>query len=879
MLRIALLLASVLLTIFTTCATAADLPPGVIVRLGEDRFRAGGAVDGLVFSPDGEQLLSWQKPQNGLVAVALWEVDTGKRLHEVVVNSDLFCGAAWGPAGAVVVVRRVDVDAKTGRGTLIPDDIRVWNISNPAAFPPPFERLRPTKRDPYWRADVSRPGGLREFREFALSADGRRIAILVRSAITKKYSAEVFELHAADSVARLNRIAALALGDFEVDQLILPPGDHTLWVFPICGPEGDIFSNGSLIRWDLKTGKPGVRIDLFTYPRKLSFSWDGRHHATSALSKNGGVLLIDVASGKSHIELPWPKARQLANDRPSDLLGFSPDGKRLLIALSRELVIIDVATGKESGHLEGHAGEFSAFAVSPDGARIATADQAGLIRIWNAETLRALSKPVGHRNRVLGAELSPDGKRLLTFAKDDETVFVWDLATGTALRGFTTFHALGTRHSIQRPTFTPDGLAIVLSTKDRLIVRDLQTGLEVPLPGEMAKQPAGAAVFAPDGTAVITYPVSGESFSVWDWPSGKKRFRADTPSRSITGAAEFVHETREPRFSADGSAIFVSANTSDRVDAKTGERLPATWTDTPFVVQFASLSLHNRPMMLLGDSDERIVLNADTGKRVLPDAIRPFPTLAQWWFVQYGIAISPNGRFLACGFQDSDAELIEVTSGRSRRVLAGHRGFSRVLGFTPDGSRLLTAGADHSILVWDMRLQAVPLPEVWKRETNAAKLWDMLASSKAKDAYLAMARLVREPAAAVKMTRMRLKPVVRPSEKTLARILHDLGDEEFAVRERAAKELDQYGEVAVAAVKARISQLTSPEARLRCEAFVTKFTGSGADAVHIADARAIELLESLDTEESRTLLKELAGGGPDAFRTQEAKRTLERNKR
>lgn len=871
--RTALLLASVLLALFTTSATAADLPPGVIVRLGDDRFRAGGAVDGLAFSPDGKQLLSWQKPENGLIAVALWEVDAGKRLREVVLNSDLFCGAAWGPAGAVVVVRRVDVDTKTGRGTLVPDDIRVWNITNPTAFPPPFERLRPTKRDPYWRADVSRPGGLRAFSEFAISTDGRRIAILVRSAITKKYSAEVFELHAADSVARLNRVAAIALGDFEVDQLILPPGDHTLWVFPVCGPGGGFFPNGSLITWDLKTGKAGVRIDLLDYPRTASFTWDGRQFATPSRNPSGEISLIDVRSGKR--ELSSPKARRPAGDHQSDLLGFSPDGKRLLIAFSRELVIIDVATGKEHGHLEGHAGEFSTFAVSPDGAQIATADRAGLIRIWNAETLRAVSKTIGHRNRVLGAELSPDGKRLLTFAKDDETVFVWDLATGTPLRGFATFRNLDARYTIQRPTFTPDGLSVVLSTKDRLIVRDLQTGLEVPLPGEMAKLPAGAAVFAPDGTAVLTYPASRAFFTVWDWPGGKKRFRVDIPDDRV----QFLYEVREPRFSADGSAIFIASNSSDRVDAKTGERLPATWSDAPFVCQFTSLSLHHRPVMFLRDSDARIVLNADTGKRVLPNAIHPFPTLAPWWFAQCGIAISPNGRFLACGFQEGDAELVEVTSGRSRRVLTGHRGFSRVLGFTPDGSRLLTAGADHTILVWDMRLQAVPLPDEWKRETNAAKLWDTLASSKAKDAYLAMARLAREPDAAVKMARMRLKPAVAPSERTLAGILRDLGDAEFAIRERAAKNLDQYGEVAVAAVKARISQLPSPESRLRCEAFLTKFTGSGADAAHIADSRAIELLESLDTDESRTLLKELAGGEPDAFRTQEAKRALERNKR
>jgi hypothetical protein len=151
-----------------------------------------------------------------------------------------------------------------------------------------------------------------------------------------------------------------------------------------------------------------------------------------------------------------------------------------------------------------------------------------------------------------------------------------------------------------------------------------------------------------------------------------------------------------------------------------------------------------------------------------------------------------------------------------RRVLTGHRGYPLVLGFTPDGTKLLTAGGDHTVLVWDMRLQNVPLPDAIKKETSAAKLWDLLATGNAKDAYLAMARLAREPDAAVKMAKMRLKPAAKSDRET--------------------------------------------------------------DATNLADARGIELLEALDADDARALLKELAGGHLDAFRTQEAKRALERNK-
>jgi hypothetical protein len=119
--------------------------------------------------------------------------------------------------------------------------------------------------------------------------------------------------------------------------------------------------------------------------------------------------------------------------------------------------------------------------------------------------------------------------------------------------------------------------------------------------------------------------------------------------------------------------------------------------------------------------------------------------------------------------------------------------------------------------VWDMRLQTIPLPEALKNETDAAKLWAMLATGKADAAYLAMARLAREPDAAVKLAKLKLKPAAKVGKETAA--------------------------------------------------------------ANLADARAIELLEALDAEDARALLKELAAGQANAFRTQEAKRALERNKR
>jgi hypothetical protein len=108
------------------------------------------------------------------------------------------------------------------------------------------------------------------------------------------------------------------------------------------------------------------------------------------------------------------------------------------------------------------------------------------------------------------------------------------------------------------------------------------------------------------------------------------------------------------------------------------------------------------------------------------------------------------------------------------------------------------------------------MPAEIKRETQAAKLWATMTTGPAEAAYLAMARFAAEPPAAVRMARLRLRPV-RPSE-----------------------------------------------------------SADDASRNRVVDGRVVELLESLGTPAALEFLEELAVGDPDAHRTREARRALER---
>src|SRR5436190_23349998 len=101
----------VLLLVAQTARAAdadADLPPGAVARIGDNRFRAGDAVQHIVLSPDGKQFATTQSGGTGVVVLKLWDAATGRPVREQKVNTELFKGFVWGQGGAFAVALRAD---------------------------------------------------------------------------------------------------------------------------------------------------------------------------------------------------------------------------------------------------------------------------------------------------------------------------------------------------------------------------------------------------------------------------------------------------------------------------------------------------------------------------------------------------------------------------------------------------------------------------------------------------------------------------------------------------------------------------------------------------------------------------------------------------
>ena len=574
-------------------------------------FSHPNGVTALVFSPDGTLLASGGKDAH----IRLWSVASGQE-HSALLNptGGAITGLAFSPDGAILASASEDARLTlwdTGVGsvkkTLVGHSDAIYGI----AFSPDGAVLASGGKDARIKLwDV---------------ASGQE-----RATLLGPFGAAVIDVvfdSKGDTLASVGEDARILLWDVATSRLRQVLAGHDSPVADIAFQAdralASASADGRLIVWDLTTGMQRFAVQV---------------PAPSSDSEGSALVSANSTSAASGSESRGASASGTTETGQASSGVDNPSTTTMASVNNRTP---QASTARRADNKKG----MTALAMSPDGARIGSVGDDGVVRLWDAD-INELLALAGHSGPALvGVAFSSGGKQLASAGRDTE-IRVWDAASGQQNRKL-----MAQEHPIRTLAASPDGRFLASGGEEtRIMLWDAETGkLRHILNGH--SDFINSMAFSADSQRLASAGADGRIL-LWEVTTSKLL-------QTLLGHADEINVVA---FSPDGK-LLASAGQDRSVilwDAATGRRLQ-TLTGHQAAIRALAFSRNSRTLASAGEDFQILAWNTANGK-----ASNKIPT-GTAAFVN-ALVFEPNGRLLV-GDEENQLSEWDVETGKKTKAV------------------------------------------------------------------------------------------------------------------------------------------------------------------------------------------------------------------
>ncbi len=362
---------------------------------------------------------------------------------------------------------------------------------------------------------------------------------------------------------------------------------------------------------------------------------------------------------------------------------YRPDGRAVLTggptadSLRGELRLWDAQTGKALGPPLPHPRPVTSAAFSADGSRVLTGCIDGSARIWNPVSGHLQGSPIPHLAPIHVVAFAPGGTTFLTAG--GHSVRVWDLATQRPLPSPDDYPA-----EINGAAFSPDGRLILTGSQDHFVrLWDVERRQPVgkPVPHD---DPVNCVAFSPDGKSFMAGGAHG-NVRFWETATLDRYLQRVFHRSEVTSVA----------YSPDGKTALTGS----------GDNTAALWDPTTGLPRGMPMEHRGTVRVAAFSPDGKTILtgSSDAAARLwTPPGDRPLRALNRRSGRVLAVAACPKGKTFVVARADGMVSLLDGETLEPIGEPVNREAKAQALGFSPDGTLVAVGGSDGLVRVWEM---------------------------------------------------------------------------------------------------------------------------------------------------------------------------------